>query len=468
MPTPYALPPGFDRFAFTSDALDAVGGFAPRVKVTKDENGLFKSYMVDGPCYLVPYPRESMSKFSSRAQVAVYENHLAAACERFVSHLVKKPPTRTGTDGPASAAFVDDADWCGNSLDTFWSSFMVQARARGTMLVLVDMPEQIPVTAAEQIAHRAVPYLTAIRPERVRGYDLDDHGKITRLAIAVTEMVAGEPRAMIREWDAKTWRVIDGDKIVRQGEHSFGRCPIALYTETNIFPCFGAFEQIARLSLRHYNAQSELDEILRSQTFSLLTYQVPPESAATFNAADTAATIGTHNMLVHQGDVPSFIAPADGPAQVYMSRIAALETSIRRIGMGVDDTSQQAAESGLALQLRFQSLNSALSNFASRMQDLERQVWDLFAAGMGTDNRVLVQWSLDYSLANTVAELDVLTAMQSTGFPDRVLAEQRKAITAAVFANVEPHTLDELMAAIDEPAQAVIPPAPVDLANPIP
>lgn len=463
----FSTPPSFERFQFIAEALDASGGFSPNVVYTKDDNGLVKPTSVKGSCHLVPYPRESMTKFAARAAVAVYENHIRSACDRFVSYLVAKPPQRSGADGPATAAFVNDADWCGNSLDVFWSGFMVQARARGTMLVLVDMPEQLPATAAEQIEGRAIPYLTAIRPERVRGYTLDDRGRFTSLAISAVERVGEEMKELVRYWDAYGWKVLDGEQVLRQGEHSFGRCPVVAFTESASFPCFGTFEQIAHLSRRHFNAQSELDEILRSQTFSLLTYQVPPESAALFNAADVAATIGTHNMLVHQGDAPEFIAPADGPAQVYMARIGSLEAAIRRVSMTIDDTTQQAAESGLALQLRFQSLNAALSSFAQRMQDLERQVWDLFHAGMRSENRVGVEWPHDYSLADVASELDVLTAMQTTGFSDLVLIEQRKSIASAVFANTEPALLSDILASLEEPAAEVSPPVQPDPADPM-
>ena len=448
-----ALPPGFDRFVFISDALNASGGFRPRVTRATDASGLAKPASVSGPCYLVPYPRESVEKFAARAEVAVYENHLHSACEKFVGYLARKPPQREGADGPLTEAFLQDADWRGNALDIFWASFMLEARARGTMLALMDMPQEIPATLAAQKERRALPYLTAIPPELLRGFAVDESGRFTWVAIAAIEELDGAPTQVIREWDATGWRVRHGERVLREGSHSFGRCPVLAFTEGTEFPCFGSFAQIADISRRLFNAQSELDEILRSQTFSLLTYQVPPEDISTFQSGKVAAAVGTHNMLVHTGEAPGFIAPPDGPAAVYMKRIEALESAIRRIGLVIEETTEQAAESGLALQIRFQSLNAALGQFALRMQDFERQVWDLFAAGVGSKNRVQVTWALDYSFADVKGELDKLTSMQLTSFPEEVLAEKRKQITAAEFANVEPELLEELLEAIDEAAK---------------
>lgn len=449
---------GFERFAFIAEALDAIGGFDPRVTYAIDEAGLSKPAAVSGSCYLVPYPRESITKFAARVAVAVYENHLRSACERFVGYLVAKPPYREGADGPLAARFVDDADWAGNSLDVFWSSFMVEARARGTMLLLVEMPETVPATLAEQAATRALPYLVPVRPEELRSFEMDAQGQLARVAIASETEIGGTLRPVIREWDATGWRVLDGERVLQQGEHRFGRCPVIAFTEHGKFPCYGTFEQIARLSRRVFNAQSELDEILRSQTFSLLTYQVPEAAAASFNAAAVAAVIGTHNMLTHSGDTPAFIAPDSGPAEVYLQRIAGLEAAIRRIGLEIEDSAAQTAESGIAKAIRFQALNSALSKFATRMQDFERQVWDLFARAVNVENRVRVTWATDYTLADTLAELDKLTAMQGGGFSDAVLVAKRKQIVQAEFSGLEPDELEQLLGSLDEPAAEQNPP----------
>lgn len=454
------------RFSFIADALNAGGGFMPSIVYSVDENGLTKPTGVAGACYLVPYPRESATKFAARAAVAVYENHLRAACERFVGYLARKPPLRDGTDSPLASAFIADADWRGNALDVFWQSFMFDARARGSMLVLMDMPAERPKSLADQIERRAVPYLTAITPERVQSYDLDERGRFTRVRIYATAIVDDKPKAVAREWDADEWRVIDGDRVIERGGHSFKRCPVLAFTESGEFPCYGTFEQIALLSRRVFNARSELDEILRSQTFSLLTYQVPADQAATFSAADVAGVIGTHNMLIHSGDAPAFIAPPDGPAATYLSVIEKLEESIRRISLTIEDPRYATAESGLALAIRFQSLNSALAGFAMRMADLERQVWDLFAAAVGTRNRAQVQWASDFQLADTQRELDALRSMQETGFPDEALREKRKQIAAEEFATLDPDRIDAVMAALDEEAFEAKPPPAGPSGNP--
>lgn len=451
------------RYQFLSDAFDGQGGFAPRVSYAYDNGTSGKRVpQLNGPSELTPYQRESAEKFAGRNAVAVYENHLRTACERFGAFLGRRKPQRSGTEAPLTQLMLNDADMRGSSLDGFMWGLSLQCKARGAMLVLIDLPAQdAPASMADQIARRAVPCLRAIAPETVTAYDLDDEtGLMEYCAIATVEDVDGKIQPCTREYDAAGWRLKCGDKVVAEGAHPFGQCPVLVLTENGaLFPQIGKYAQIADLSRRLFNARSELDEILRGQTFSLLTLQVTPEQSATFNAAETAATIGIHSMLVHQGIAPSFIAPDAGPAATYLLVIDQLERAIKRVSM--DDATEQGAqaESGIARRLRFEALNADIATFAAQLQQLERRIWNLFHRALGTVNRVEVVYPTDYNLVDTVTELDILDAMMRTGFPHPVLSEKRRAVVAGEFDQSDDATKLALMQAIDEQTQEEPPPA---------
>ena len=259
------------------------------------------------------------------------------------------------------------------------------------------------------------------------------------------------------------------DVIIEQGLHPFGECPVLAFTESGTFPHVGNFAQIADLSRRYYNARSELDEILRAQTFSLMTYQIPAGGFTDMKtlANDVGATVGTQNMLIHEGVAPSFIAPSDGPATVYQSVLQGLTEAIGRISFSIQP-SQTQAESGVALNIRFQDLNSALSAFAQRMQDLESRMWSIVTGYRGLSKAPTAQWETDYAIADTERELAVLAAMQSTGFPDEALTEQRKRIAGEVFDSLNEADLQYVMDAIDsaEVEPPIAPTGPLNPSNP--
>lgn len=444
------------RLSFLASAFNGDGGFRPQVGYSWGGNGRSEP-SVTGPCELVRYGRESDTKFAARCAVATYENHLRQACERFVGYLGRKPPQREGCDSPLHQALLENADLAGSPLNVWMVSMALQTRARGCMLVLVRMPEgDLGPSLQAQLEQRAVPYLLAIHPERVVRYAIDRQGLLTLVAFEVAEQIEGRNEDVVHEWSADALRVFRADStLLRTEPHPFGVCPVLALTENGQpFPQIGKYAQIADLSRRLFNARSELDEILRSQTFSLLTLQVPQEASASFDAQAAGATIGTHSMLVHSGTTPAFIAPDSGPAQVYLAVIEQLQQAISRIGMeAVTETGKFASsESGVARKLRFEALNADIATFSRQLQALERRIWALFSRALGLVDRTQGSWATDYNLADIAAELDILALMQAGGMPDAVLDAKRSSIVAAEFDAADEHLKAELQRVIEEGA----------------
>lgn len=430
------------RYQFVAEALNGDGGFLPTI--IRDANG--KPTAVRHS-HLVQYPRESEAKFARRNEVAWYENHLLPAVQRFVGYLAKKPPMRD-LPNPLLESVAEDCNWRGDDLDVFWQSFMTEAKSRGCMLLLVDMPRVLPTSEAAQIEQRAVPYLVPLKPEAVIKYQLNTRGRVSFIEYGDT---LDDGTAVVRGWDESDWWVRKGEDVLEADTHNLGICPVLAFSESGAFPFVGPFAQIADLSKRLFNARSELDEILRSQTFSLLTYHVPPEMAATFgeSAGKIAEAIGTHNMLVHNGNAPSFIAPSDGPANTYLATIAHIEQAINRVSLAIEIPAQQSQESGLALTIRFQALNAALTGFARRMEDLENQVWGVVARWLKLSTPASAQWAKDFALADIATELQTLASMIAAGMPPEVVTEQKKVITQLAFPALPQADMQALLDAID-------------------
>ncbi len=444
------------RFQFIADALHGSGGFAPHLDPNTTPNA--------ETTYLVRYPRESADKFARRQRIAWYRNFLHPACERFAGYLARKPPIRD-IRNPLLQKMVDDCDWRGNSLEVFFHGFAIDAKARGSMLLLVDMPKAVPPNQAEQMAARAFPYLVAIAPERVIEYALNDQGRLALVAfLDSVENANGMQEPVWRVYTEQAWWVqrpgslaTNPEAWIEGAEHGLGLCPVLAFTESGDFPAVGSFGQIAELSRRYYNAAAERDEILRAQTFSLLTYQVG-EKQSGFDAGQVAEAIGTHNMLMHHGATPAFIAPPDGPATIYSQVLQDLEEAIRRIAMTVEQPAQ--AESGVALTIRFQELNSALTGFARRMEDFERRIWDMAARWLNMDDNTEISWPKSYELADLEMELNILQTMQSTGFPPEVIRTQMESVVGLQFGTHDAADVEALMESVRDAGAEIMPGEP--------
>jgi hypothetical protein len=290
------------RFNIVRDAMTGEGGF------------------LSGD-HLVKHPRESDEKLARRKALAVYTNFIAPACGTFLGYLTKKPVVRDSGSNALFQQFIDNCDMRGNSLSVWMADFMVQAKARGCMLALVDMPTSLPETSAEQVQGRAIPYLVPIYPETISKLDTDDFGRITRIAWNDVQ----NDKMITREWDSMRWKVssVTGG-IISEGEHGLDIVPIIEFSESLNFPHFGGFAQIAELSREYYNVHSEKRELFRAQTFSILNYIAPQNLKSQIDIAQVASSIGTENMLMSYDNAAQFIAPPDGPASLYQSEIKAI------------------------------------------------------------------------------------------------------------------------------------------------
>jgi hypothetical protein len=459
----------FQRFRYLREAFYGEGGFDPvvvsedqPVTVTLGDGTTTTAYRrvpkIAGICHLAQHPRETPERYASRAEMAVYENHLREACERFVGFLSRRRPLRSETQAPLTQLLLANADMRGNSLDAFFAEFALKAKAYGSMLLLLDMPSAAPAESmADQIARRAVPYLSAVDPENVKAFEISESGRFEWVEIQTFEDAGdGEGmRILVRRWDSKEWSIKDQvGKVIRSAPHGFNSCPVVPFTESGMkFPCLGKYAQVADLSKAIYNHRSRLDELLAGQTFSILTFQIPQNTSQPNPAAFTAS-VGVNSMLPYPGERPDFVSPDQGNAETHLKVIAECQAAIRRITQ--DDAASDTTagvESGLARKVRFERLNAELSSFALRMQQLEMEMWRLFASATGTESRVSVAWPTDFNLVDSVTELSILAEMQNTGFPDQVLAAKRTAIVASEFDSVDEAEKSALIASVVEQAQ---------------
>ena len=152
--------------------------------------------------------------------------------------------------------------------------------------------------------------------------------------------------------------------------------------------------------------------------------------------------------MVHSGSTPSFIAPDSGPATTYLTRIDKLRDQINEIGLSVASINQQA--SGIALQMRFTAINSELSRFSTRMENMERRAWELSRQWLGMTTAPEIQWPRDFNIADVETELRILADMQGAAMPSDVIAEQSKRIVSIQFAGADQDRQDAINTAIDE------------------
>ncbi len=375
---------------FANEAFKGVGGF------------------LDGR-YIERYPRESDEKYQERQRIAHYVNLFAPKVHRYVGYIFKNTPTRSGSNAIIKKIF-DDCDNRGDTIDVFMSNFAKMAKVRGCALLLVDAPRSAGDAFGKQMKGRNFPYFVAIEPERVLRYKMDYFGRFEFIAysdIVDNSTLENENRQeIIKYFDKTEWRIYDTNyNLLESGSHDLGVCPVLLFSESGEFPTLGEFTQIAFLAKRHYNLLSELDEILRSETFPVLTLNAD-------NPTDVEIKLATDNAIAYQSGMqrPEFIAPPSAPAEVYLQKIKDVEAQIDKIAY--DISTNQSQESGIALDLKFQGLNASLSNFALRLEDLENRAFEVVCRYLGIEDDVIVNYPSNFSIVDVQKEIEILSEMK--------------------------------------------------------
>jgi len=384
--------------------------FNEYLKIYKFANDAYKGEngFLDGG-YLDKYPRESEEKFIERKSIAYYENLFVPKINRYIGYIFKSTPTRTSKNQLIKEIF-DNVDNQGNSADIFFSNFAKNAKVKGVNLLLIDAPKELGLNLKEQLQNRLLPYFVEIEPERIAKYKLDKFNKFEFIAfydtIDKSTLFKNETSNIIRYFDKNKWIIYDEDyKILEKGEHNLGVCPVLIFSETGKFLDIGEFTQIAFLAKRHYNLLSELDEILRGETFPILTLNAD-------NPSDVELKIASDNAIVYQTGMnkPEFIAPPSAPAEIYLQKIKNLETKIDKIAY--DISTNESNESGIALDLKFQGLNSSLSNFSLRLEDLERRAFDVVCRYLNINNDININYAKNFAIIDTNKEIGILSEMK--------------------------------------------------------
>ena len=406
--------------------------------------------------YLVKHPREHQDDFAARCKVAYYLNYMAPCVDAHVAPLFRREATRDAQGSTTAVAqwdaFAADADGAGALLADVMRAAATPAKRDGSVYLVVTAPEETPRSVAEAVQPGRHPYLYQVAALDVVSLVRDRFGRIASFTHLESE--PGEAEARRRTLTSEGWTV-----TTEQGEPLESGTFAKVYKTAPVVEIKtgetvrgwmlprSQFVGIARACHRLFNLCSELDELFRAQTFSILIY---PSTDL------TKLTIGVNNALGFPDDaahVPAFIAPPDGPAKLLMEHIDRLVREIYRMALlthqtGSTSSSQtQNLASGVALRIDREALDTALGDFAGELEKAERQIADLWSWWTGEAIEYTVSYPRDFVLQDETTMLAPLFEAWTT-----LLAEMPPALKAGLMSRIggilledDPTRLEELI-----------------------
>ena len=387
------------------------------------------------------YVREDDEKFKDRQNIAYYTNIFASKVNRYIGYIYKKLPVRN-TQNQILKQILKDINNKGDNINVFMQNIATRAKVRGVGLILIDMSKEVAPNLKEQIEARLLPYVMDIPPQSVTEYRLDRFGKFEFVKFDDTIIIDDEITNITRYYDKNVWKIILDDDVIDEGEHNLGVCPLIYLSEHTDFSTIGEFTQVARLAKRHYNLQSELDEILRYQTFPILTMQG--------DLQENDLQVSSDSAIFYDRDVnqPQFIAPPSAPAQLYQSRIQEIENQISNICY--DLSTNKSQESGIALDIKFQGLNSSLSKFATNIEDFEYRIFDIICRYLGIANDIEVNYPNTFSVIDVNKEIEVFSELKALIKSPTYFKQKAIQIISNDLTNIDIETFDIIKAELED------------------
>lgn len=443
--------------------------------------------------YLIAHPREWVDhkndipvvptkKLKERRKLARYENFAAAILDQMKAALFRESPSRllSKNEGKEKGEpegieawweHVDGPD--GMTMDDYWSFAWDAAATFGHMVLYLDRAGVPGETAADA----ATPILRAYTPLDVADWWEDDQGRLT--AVKLLEPSPRAPgdtsikpmKARVRIVDETTWKLYDSSgKLIQQGEHEMGCLPIVvLYAKRRpLIPNIGqSVLYDPQLYVDLYNLDSELRELLRKQTFSIL--NIPLGTGPDAMDVEKAKILLNQEVstegVIFSGPAAQFLSADAANVAAYQEERSQLLRMIYRLAGVFFESDSKDAEAEGSLKLKREDMNQRLSNYADELEQADLKVAQLWYRAQGADNwetkwkadGVTIQYPQTFDVTPFDVVLEQAQAAMSLGFPAEVLKAIRKRLLVKFLPDAGPKEMQGYQQAIENAEEDVTP-----------
>lgn len=333
-------------------------------------------------------PSSPSPKLLERRKLARYENIAETLVGQLRAALFRVSPVRTFSEAsPAPAIgkrpieqFHDDADGLGTKWDELLRQAWCPAAVFGHVFIYLD-------DAPEDDA-RTVPVARLYTPLDVPDWLMNERGRLTQIKFLEagpresfkTPVTNAARNVRVRVVTDEGWSIqTPGGQVIDAGVHSFGRLPVVvLYAKRRaITPFIGKSvlgDPMNFIDL--YNLVSEVRELLRKQTFSILNVPVGVDGSIDREQGLIGRQSGTGNILFTT-QAANYISAEGSNVEVYHAHIDRLIRTIYRLAVLPWESDSRDAESSDSRRIKREDLNQVLAGFSDELRRVDDAVADL-------------------------------------------------------------------------------------------
>lgn len=344
--------------------------------------------------YLFQFDREM--DFAKRKKMTYYLNYIKPIVDARVDPVFSSEPQVEGVDeGSLLDLFINNADNNGTSLaEMVHSATTETVLLSNSFLVMDNFPQsEIPSTLSEVLSTRKMPYIYRKSMLDVVSYVVDDWGKLEeidflydRRKLKLDDTFETDIYNKVNSMSVtQYYKENDEIKIISKTDHGLGVVPVVFYNKDILsIPPYYSMSTLAR---QIYNTGSEINDLSRSQMFSilLLPSTMPSESN------EEGIVISSKNALFFDADAsnkPEFISP---DSNIMKTSLELQEKQINTLIQTADVLGTTAiatgnkTTSGIAESYRFFGKQHALQQSSQIANYYYYETIQLFGKFLGQD-----------------------------------------------------------------------------------
>jgi hypothetical protein len=384
-----------------------------------------------GKDLLPQWPKEESDAYTARLNLSTLLPAYSETVANMTGRVFADEITIGDDVPPDLAAYCENIDRQGNSLNVWAQDLFSTGLSRGLCFVLVDYPTAAEAkTKADEKAQGLRPYAVVIKPGQVIGWKSQEVGgeySLTqfRYAESVEEFAEGAFTAEVIEqvrvlepgkWEI--WRKIKAGEnagkwaIHDQGETTLGVIPLAvLYTKrTGFMTASPPLLELAHLNIKHWQSQSDQDNILHVARVPMLCVSGIDDETWQLNVGTSNAT-----KLPTGGDM-KWVEHGGNAIKAGRESLADLVDEMRMAGAKLLSKDKQATKTAAQANEEAAQDMSPLETMAGRLEDCLDQVLQFFALwkNLESGGHVKVNGNFDVDYAPEV-NLPFLLSMNNAG-----------------------------------------------------
>lgn len=411
---------------------------------------------------LFKHKKERSEDYIERVDMSYFYNFCAPIIDIYTNHLFKGS---VNSDWKSIQDIIemriDNIDRKGSSIIEFRKEIAELSQIYGHVFVLVDKPktESEIFSLANQLEQGIFPYLNIFHPQDVINWALDEFGQPYWVLLRENINSNIDPfnfdknKMMVsryRIWTRKEWILFNEDyEEIERGNHQLGKVPLAIVynkpsKKNKNFMGISEIADISFIARDVYNKCSELNEIIRNQTFAVLCLQGK-------STEYDELSVGTSKALLYppERNVPQYISPASENAKILMDQIDRQVHKIFQIakldGGSAQQSEQVTSQSGISKAFDFQETNSALAKKAGHMEDAEMRIWEYFARWENKEFDGHVSYPRDFNIQGINEDIEQAEGLMRLSLGREVNIQMKKEIIKKKFPRISEDDMQKMV-----------------------